>query len=104
MSSPRVTPTRLAAFADFVGHDPREEQLRSPLLLAVFFGDFLPGDSLRRLPEEYRLHHQRRLAQLQAMLEALGEDRRPPSLVALRGASYQRLVVEWIGQVLREAP
>src|SRR3954447_19051975 len=91
----RVTTAGQEAFATwmeaFVARGPRDDQLRSPLLLAVFFGHFVEPDGLRVLVEEYRARHQRGLALADTMLAALGDDRSLPGAALLRRASYQRL-------------
>src|SRR5438105_394685 len=71
----RVTDDGRQAFAAwmaaFVARGPRDDQLRSPLLLAVFFGHFVDPATMRPLIEEYRARHQRGLALAESMLAAL---------------------------------
>lgn len=104
----RVTPAGREAFATwidrFVAAGPRDDQLRSPLLLAVFFGHFVDPDRLRVVLEEYRARHQRALALADEMLAALGEDRSLPGAALLRRAGYQRLMVDWLAAVLDRVP
>ena len=91
----------LTAWAD---DEPRDDQLRSPLLLTMFFGAYLPDVTLRRVLEEYRPRYQRQHEQLTRMLEAIGEDdaRLPPTQVLRRGLAYRRLMLQWIDEVLAE--
>jgi DNA-binding PadR family transcriptional regulator len=102
----RVTASGEAAFRRwieaFAGGDPREEQLRSPLVLAVFFGEFLTAPTLHRLLVEHRARHQRRRDQLQAMTNAVDARTAPrlPAAVLARGLRYQALVVEWLDDLL----
>src|SRR5438309_580364 len=52
----RITDAGRAAFGQWLlawtAAGPREDQLRSPLLLSVFFGGFLPPDLMERVLEE----------------------------------------------------
>ena len=98
----RVTSSGEAAFRRwieaFASGDPREEQLRSPLVLTVFFGEFVPAPTLHRLLVEHRARHQRRHEQLRAMTVALDARSAPrlPAAVLARGLAYQQLMVEWL--------
>jgi len=102
----RVTAGGEAAFRawleTFALGEPRDEQLRSPLVLTVFFGEFLPREGLRRSLVEHRARHERRLRQLEAMTAALAaRDRgRLPAAVLARGVAYQALVTRWLDDVL----
>jgi len=104
----RVTAAGRKAFAawidSFVAEGPRDDQLRSPLLLAVFFGHFVDPERLRPLVAEYRARHERGLALADQMLRALGKDRSLPGAALGRRAAYQRLMVEWLGDVLDRIP
>jgi DNA-binding PadR family transcriptional regulator len=83
---------------DFVAEGPREDQLRSPLLLAVFFGHFVEPDRLRVLLDEYKARHERSLALANDMLAALGDDRSLPGAALLRRAGYEQLMVDWLAE------
>jgi DNA-binding PadR family transcriptional regulator len=103
----RVTNAGREAFTTwidrFVAAGPRDDQLRSPLLLAVFFGHFVDATRLRVVLEEYRARHERALGVADQMLEALGDDRSLPGAALVRRAAYQRLMVDWLGDVLDRA-
>jgi hypothetical protein len=88
----------------FVSAGPKQEQLRSPLLLAVFFGGFIPPHRLTSLVQEYRAQHQRGLSVAEDMLEALGEDNSLPGVALLRRAAYQQLMIDWLAEVLTRIP
>jgi len=104
----RVTAAGRRAFTtwieEFVAAGPRDDQLRSPLLLAVFFGHFVDPEHLRSLLEEYRAAHQRGLRLADDMLAALGPDRSLPGAALTRRAAYQRLMVDWLREVLHRIP
>jgi DNA-binding PadR family transcriptional regulator len=88
----------------FISAGPREDQLRSPLLLAVFFGSFVPPQRLASLIQEYRSRHQRSLATAQDMLQALADDTSLPGAALLRRAAYEAMMIDWLGQVLSRIP
>jgi hypothetical protein len=88
----------------FASAGPREDQLRSPLLLAVFFGSFVPPQRLASLVQEYRARHQRSLAAAQDMLGALGDDASLPGAALLRRAAYETMMIDWLGQVMSRIP
>jgi DNA-binding PadR family transcriptional regulator len=104
----RITDAGRRAFSswleDFARNEPRDDLLRSPLLLTVFFGDFLPRQLLVRLLKEYRPRWQRQLDQTTQMLGAISEEagHRPPTAVLRRGVAYRELMVQWIDSVLEE--
>jgi DNA-binding PadR family transcriptional regulator len=87
--------------ADFVAGGPREEQLHSPLVLSVFFGELVPRDVLRSALGEHRALHVARLTALQAMARVLAGSNRLPASTVARGLAYQQLTIDWIDAVLR---
>jgi DNA-binding PadR family transcriptional regulator len=104
----RVTEAGRRQFAEwiaaFVSAGPREDQLRSPLMLAVFFGGFVPPSRLASLVQEYRSRRERSLAIAQDMLAALGDDTSLPGAALLRRAAFEAVMVDWLGEVLRRIP
>jgi len=104
----RVTESGREQFAEwiaaFVSAGPRDDQLRSPLMLAVFFGGFVPSPRLASLVQEYRSRRQRSLAVAQDMLGALGDDTSLPGAALLRRAAYEEMMIDWLGEVLRRIP
>jgi DNA-binding PadR family transcriptional regulator len=83
----------------FVDTGPRDDQLRSPLMLAVFFGDYVEPERLAALLGEYRGQHQRGLAVANDMLAALADDASLPGSLLVRRASYCRLMIDWLDGV-----
>jgi DNA-binding PadR family transcriptional regulator len=106
----RITDAGRSAFrdwlTDWVAQEPKDDQLRSPLLLTMFFGMFLPDEKLRRILQEYRPRYQRQLDQLSRMFAIIEENQRriPPSQVLRRGVAYRELMIHWIDEVLVELP
>jgi len=103
----RVTPAGREAFArwldEFIRTGPREEQLHSPLVLMVFFGDFIAPAELRQSLSAHRRQHALRLEALVAMQRVLGPSRRPPAHTVARGVAYQQLTLDWIDGVMRHS-
>jgi len=102
----RITEAGRAAFREWLAawaaEEPRDEQLHSPLLLTVFFGDYLPPATLERVLREYRPRFQRQGEQLAEMLKAVGAavQARPPTAVLRRGLAYRQMMVRWIDELL----
>ena len=88
----------------FVNAGPKDEQLRSPLLLAVFFGNFAQPRRLASLIEEYRARHQRSLAVAEDMQQALAGDTSLPGAALARRAAYEEMMVNWLTEVLTRVP
>jgi DNA-binding PadR family transcriptional regulator len=99
----RLTPAGRAAFAqwlaDWVRAGAREEQLRSPLVLTIFFGELVPPETLRFLLDDYRVQHQKRLAELRRMQSVLGDSRRLPEFTLRRGIAYHEMMVRWVEEL-----
>jgi DNA-binding PadR family transcriptional regulator len=104
----RITEAGRAVFrawlAGWAAEEPRDDHLRSPLLLTIFFGGSLPHATLRRTLEEYRLRYARRLEAMQRMSGFIGEaDRRvPPTQVLRRGIAYAEMMARWLDGVIED--
>jgi DNA-binding PadR family transcriptional regulator len=104
----RITPSGKEAFRawllDWALQEPKDDQLHSPLLLTVFFGDFVPREALLRTLQEHRLRYERRLARVNQILAAIGEEsrKRPPTAVLRRGYLYNDLMVQWLNTVVHD--
>jgi DNA-binding PadR family transcriptional regulator len=102
----RITEAGRRAFrewlAGWAAEEPRDDQLHSPLLLTIFFGDYLPAGTVLRVLQEYRPRYQRQNEQLREMLNAVGEEgqARLPTAVLRRGLAYRQMMVRWIDEVL----
>jgi len=104
----RVTAAGQQRFSEwitaFVNVGPKDEQLRSPLLLAVFFGNFVQPRRLVSLIEEYRARHQRSLAVAQDMLQAIAGDTSLPGAALARRAAYEEMMINWLTEVVTRVP
>jgi DNA-binding PadR family transcriptional regulator len=100
----RITAAGKAAFAswlaEFSAAGPRDEQLHSPLVLTVFFGEWIAPERFRAVLTDHRRRHTERLEQLLAMQRVLGASPRPPAQTVTRGIAYQRLTIAWIDGLL----
>jgi DNA-binding PadR family transcriptional regulator len=101
----RVTAAGRAAFADWlsawVRKGAREEQLHSPLVLTIFFGELIAPETLRLLLDDYRVQHHKRLAELRRMESALGDVRRLPAFTLRRGIAYQEMMLRWLDELMK---
>jgi DNA-binding PadR family transcriptional regulator len=103
----RITERGAAAFQQWldawVAAGPQEDQLRSPLVLTVFFGSYLPADTLDRLLREYALRHERTLDNRRALLAGLGDDARRslPGATLDRGIALHEMTLAWLQRTRR---
>ena len=101
-----ITETGRAAFREWLrawaAAEPRDDQLRSPLLLTVFFGGMLGPDTLRRTLQEYRLRHERLHADRAAMLAGIEAEHpdAPPTAVLRRAVAHHEMTANWIAETL----
>jgi DNA-binding PadR family transcriptional regulator len=87
-------------FHDFALGEPRDEQVRSPVALTVFFGNYLEPELLERLVREYQLRFERRLQVLRGIEGALEDDRSLPGTTLRRGMFHLEGAVAWTQDVL----
>jgi len=87
---------------DWVSEEPHDELLHSPLVLTVFFGEFLPEGRLKQTLQEYRLLHLRRLEHLRLMQEGIGADSGTAAATLRRGIAYHEMMIYWIDSVLTD--
>jgi len=87
-------------FHDFALAEPRDEQVRSPIALTVFFGEYLERDLLERLVREHELRFERRLQGLRRIEASLGADRSLPGSTLRRGVLFLDGAIAWTHDVL----
>lgn len=103
----RITEAGGAAFQEWldawVAAGPQDDQLRSPLVLTVFFGGFLQADALDRLLQEYVLRQGRQQESRKALLEGLGEEARQslPAATLERGIAHAEMTLTWLQRTRR---
>jgi DNA-binding PadR family transcriptional regulator len=105
----RITDRGVDAFQHWldawVAAGPQDDQLRSPLVLTVFFGSFVPADALDSLLREYELRHRRLLQSRRTLLDGLGPEARRslPAATLERGIAVHELTLTWLRRTLRAA-
>jgi DNA-binding PadR family transcriptional regulator len=103
----RITDRGVEAFQQWldawVAAGPQDDQLRSPLVLTVFFGGFVPADALDRLLREYELRHRRTLDGRRALLDGLGPVARRslPAATLERGIALHEMTLGWLRRTRR---
>jgi DNA-binding PadR family transcriptional regulator len=86
-------------FQDFALQEPRDEQRRAPVVLTVFFGQYLEPELLQRVVHEHRLRYERRLDVLRRIDTALHEDRSLPGSTLQWAILYLTTAIEWTDDV-----
>ncbi|HEX3327174.1 MAG TPA: helix-turn-helix transcriptional regulator [Actinomycetota bacterium] len=103
----RITDAGRGAFREWLeawaAAGPKDDQLRSPLLLTVFFGEFLDPGVVERLLEEYRLRHQRMLESRRELLKGLSMRERDslPGSTLDRGIAVHETTVVWLDRTIK---
>jgi DNA-binding PadR family transcriptional regulator len=103
-----ITPAGREAFARWIAREPGPDLVRSPLLLTVFFAEYLDPALLRRFLTLHRVQHEQQLARYEQIYDVLGGvEGEEHSLMALRyGIEHERAVLRWMDWLppLRDAP
>ncbi len=90
-----VTDAGRQAFATWLDREPGPENIRHPLLLTVAFADHLPPHRLAEILAHYRVEHERRLAEYEALLADHSLPGYPGATVEF-GVAYERAVLSWL--------
>ncbi len=93
-----VTDAGRRAFAAWIAREPGPDLVRSPLLLTVFFGEYLDPALLRRFLVLHRAQHEKQLAYYEELHDSLqGVETEEHSVLALRyGIEHERAVLRWL--------
>jgi len=86
-------------FHEFALRGPRPDQLRSPVELAVFFGQYIPREVLQRVVAEHRLLYHRRLDVLRRIEASLDQDRSLPGSTLHRAILNLGVAIDWTNDV-----
>jgi DNA-binding PadR family transcriptional regulator len=86
-------------FHEFALRGPRPDQVRSPVELAVFFGQYIPREVLQRVVAEHRLLYHRRLDVLRRIEAALDQDRSLPGSTLHRAILNLGVAIDWTNDV-----
>ena len=90
-----ATPLGRRAFDAWIAREPADDITRSPLLLALFFGDRIDRATLARFLRDHRVRHERKLAEYRARLPEL-ERRYPfPAYTMRYGLMHEEMILAW---------
>ena len=87
-----VTAAGKRAFRAWLHEEPGNEQLRSPLLVTLWFGEHLDDATLATFVAKARTEHAERLA----LYQALETDEPHIAAVLSFGRHYERAMLEWL--------
>ena len=97
-----ITAKGRRAFATWIRQEPGPEQIRIPLLVTLWFAKHLDANTLAAFCEHHRTEHERRLAEYEALADALsGSDAADPHVVGVIefGIAYERAFVDWLARL-----
>jgi len=89
------------AFAEWIQEEPGPEQLRFPLLVSLWFGEYLPPKRLEHFVDSQRRIRQERLAQYRKAEESprwTGEHRRRRAVLQF-GIRYEEAILRWLEEI-----
>jgi DNA-binding PadR family transcriptional regulator len=103
-----LTESGRTAFARWIAREPGPELIRHPLLLSVFFGQYVDPALLRRHLVLHRAQHEQRLAHYEELHEAIKDmpGEQFPVYALRYGIEYERGVLRWMDELplLSDAP
>jgi DNA-binding PadR family transcriptional regulator len=93
-----ITAAGRRAFTEWIAREPGPDVVRSPLLLTIFFGEYVEPALLRRFLILHRAQHEKQLAYYENLHDSLaGLDGEDHSVLALRyGIEHERAVLRWM--------
>jgi DNA-binding PadR family transcriptional regulator len=91
-----ITTTGRKAFQAWITQPPGPEQIRFPLLVTLWFGRHLDGETLSRFLSLSRDDHEERLR----LYERVSAPDDHVSAVVAFGIAYERAVLEWLDSLL----
>jgi DNA-binding PadR family transcriptional regulator len=90
------------AFDAWIAREPGEDITRSPLLLALFFGDRIEKATLARFLRDHRVRHERKLAEYRRRLPELERDYRFPAYAMRLGLMHEETILAWFDSLAAE--
>jgi DNA-binding PadR family transcriptional regulator len=91
-----ITPAGRKAFRAWIARPPGPEQIRFPLLVTLWFGRHLDGQTLSRFLTLSRQDHEQRLG----LYEHISASDDHVGAVVAFGIAYERAVLEWLDGLL----
>jgi DNA-binding PadR family transcriptional regulator len=83
------------AFESWIAREPGEDLTRSPLLLAIFFGDCIDRGTLSRFLTDHRIRHERKLAEYRQRLPEVEREYPFPGYTMRFGLMYEEMILKW---------
>lgn len=96
-----ITDAGRSAFANWIRQEPGPGQIRSPLLLMVFFGSHLDQARKQRFLEIHRLRHEQALEEYLSLRDAMGDSEPDLANVLQMAIFYQEAVLRWLDWMSR---
>jgi DNA-binding PadR family transcriptional regulator len=90
------------AFIAWVASDPGPDNIRSRLLLTVFFGEHLPSARLVEIVENARAAHAKTLEGYEALLPSVDESFHFEAATLRFGIAYEAAFVNWLDALADE--
>ena len=97
----RLTPKSRKAFAQWIQEEPGPEQLRFPLLVSLWFGEYLPAERLLQFVDCQRRIRQERLIQYRNAQTSPRWAREHPRRRAVLqfGIRYEEAILRWLAEL-----
>jgi len=89
-------------FDVWIAREPGADITRSPLLLALFFGDRIDPATLARFLRDHRARHERKLAEYRQRLPELEQQYRFPAYAMRLGLMYEEMILKWFESLASE--
>ncbi len=99
-----ITRSGRTAFARWIARDPAPPTIRMPLLLTVFFGEYLPPGRLAEIVAAERPGHVQALEEFRAIYGACRESNPFVAEVVRFGIGYNELVLDWLDGLPTDGP
>jgi DNA-binding PadR family transcriptional regulator len=83
------------AFAAWIAREPGQDITRSPLLLALFFGERIDRATLSRFLRDHRVRHERKLAEYRERLPEIEREYPFPGYTMRFGLMFEEMILAW---------
>ncbi len=90
-----LTPLGRRAFRAWIAREPGEDITRSPLLLAIFFGNCIERATLSRILTDHRIRHERKLAEYRERIPEIEREYPFPGYTMRFGLMYEEMILKW---------
>lgn len=97
-----LTPLGRRAFDAWIAREPGEDIARSPLLLALFFGNRIDPQTLARFLRDHRARHERKLAEYRERLPEIERYARFPAHAMRLGLMREEMYLAWFDSLAAE--